>query len=166
MREAWMRSRLRPLLAVAGIATALALPAGVAAHPRHHHPPAPPSGPFQHVANATATGTGGAAASVDSVATNAAIDALRKGGNAVDAAVTAAGVLGVTEPFSCGIGGGGFMVIRNAKGKVTTLDGREKAPASMRPDSFWENGAALKFNDARFSGMSAGVPGTPLTWAR
>ena len=80
--------------------------------------------------------------------------------------MAAAGVLGVTEPFSCGIGGGGFMVIRTAKGKVTTIDGREKAPRAMRPDSFMENGDDIKFDDARFSGLSAGVPGTPLTWSR
>ena len=61
--------------------------------------------------------------------TQAAIDTLKAGGNAVDAAVAAAAVLGVTEPFSCGIGGGGFMVIRTADGDVTTIDGREKAPA-------------------------------------
>ncbi len=114
----------------------------------------------------TARGTGGAAATVDLLATQAATAVLQDGGNAVDAAVAAAAVLGVTEPFSCGIGGGGFMVIRTAKGKVTTLDGREKSPATMRPDTFWENGAPLKFNDARFSGLSAGVPGTPLTWVR
>src|SRR3954447_12966847 len=114
----------------------------------------------------TARGTGGAAASVDVLATNAATEVLANGGNAVDAAVAAAGGLGGTEPFSCGIGGGGFMVIRTAKGKVTTLDGREKSPAAMAPNSFWENGKALSFNDARFSGVSAGVPGTPLTWAR
>jgi gamma-glutamyltranspeptidase/glutathione hydrolase len=112
----------------------------------------------------TAVGSGGAAASVDLDGTRAAIQALRDGGNAVDAAVAAAAVLGVTEPYSCGIGGGGFMVIRTAGGKVTTIDGREESPASMEPESFWENGKALPFDDARFSGMSAGIPGTPATW--
>src|SRR5215210_7997709 len=114
----------------------------------------------------TAIGSGGAAASVDLEGTRAAIRALRRGGNAVDAAVAAAGVLGVTEPFSCGIGGGGFMVIRTAKGKVTTIDGREESPATMQPDSFWESGAPLAFNEARYSGLSAGIPGTPATWNR
>jgi gamma-glutamyltranspeptidase/glutathione hydrolase len=112
----------------------------------------------------TSIGTGGAAASVETLATQAAIDTLKAGGNAVDAAVAAAGVLGVTEPFSCGVGGGGFMVIRTASGKVTTLDGRETAPEAMTPTSFWENGAPLPFNDARWSGLSVGVPGTPATW--
>src|SRR5687767_3930887 len=88
----------------------------------------------------TAVGRDGAAATVDALGTQAAIDTLRRGGNAVDATVAAAAVLGVTEPYSCGIGGGGFMVIRTAEGKVTTLDGREKAPREMKPDSFWENG--------------------------
>ena len=114
----------------------------------------------------TARGTGGAAATVDALGTQAAIDTLKAGGNAVDAAVAAAAVLGVTEPFSCGIGGGGFMVIRTADGEVTTFDGREKAPREMKPDSFIENGRPLAFDPARFSGLSAGVPGTPLTWAR
>jgi gamma-glutamyltranspeptidase / glutathione hydrolase len=118
-----------------------------------------PSGP------PTSIGTGGAAGSVETLATQAAINTLKAGGNAVDAAVAAAGVLGVTEPFSCGVGGGGFMVIRTASGKVTTIDGRETAPEAMTPTSFWENGAPLPFNDARWSGMSVGVPGTPATWA-
>jgi gamma-glutamyltranspeptidase/glutathione hydrolase len=117
-----------------------------------------PSGP------PTSTGTGGAAASVETLATQAAIDTLKAGGNAVDAAVAAAGVLGVTEPFSCGIGGGGFMVIRTAHGKVTTIDGRETAPEAMTPTSFWENGAPLPFNAARWSGLSVGIPGTLETW--
>src|SRR5215211_7105401 len=112
----------------------------------------------------TAVGTGGAAATVDQAGTQAAIRTLRRGGNAVDAAVAAAGVLGVTEPFSCGIGGGGFMVIRTATGRITTIDGREESQRRMQPDSFWENGAPLAFNEARYSGISAGIPGTPATW--
>ena len=113
----------------------------------------------------TAVGTGGAAASVERLATEAAVGILRRGGNAVDAAVASAAVLGVTEPFSCGIGGGGFMVIRTAGGRVTTIDGRETAPMAMHPTSFWENGRPLPFNDARYSGLSVGVPGTVETWA-
>ena len=113
----------------------------------------------------TAIGTGGAAASVEKLATEAAVGILRRGGNAVDAAVASAAVLGVTEPLSCGIGGGGFMVIRTAGGRVTTIDGREAAPMAMHPTSFWEGGRPLPFNDARYSGLSVGVPGTVETWA-
>jgi gamma-glutamyltranspeptidase/glutathione hydrolase len=114
----------------------------------------------------TAVGTGGAAATVERLATQAAIDTLRRGGNAVDAAVAAAGVLGVTEPFSCGIGGGGFMVVHRARdGKTTTIDHRERAPFAMGPESFFENGAPLPFNDARYSGLSVGVPGTVSGWS-
>jgi len=97
---------------------------------------------------------------------DSAVEALRQGGNAVDATVTAAAVLGVTEPFSAGIGGGGFMVVYRADGGlVTTVDHRETAPAAMRPDSFLENDRPLPFDDARFSGLSVGVPGTVAGWA-
>ena len=112
----------------------------------------------------TAIGTGGAAASVEKLATEAAVDILRRGGNAVDAAVGSAAVLGVTEPFSCGIGGGGFMVIRTTGNRVTTIDGRESAPIAMHPKSFWENGVPLPFVEARYSGRSVGVPGTVESW--
>jgi len=124
-------------------------------------PTAQASGP------ATAIGRGGAAATVDRLATQAATSVLRRGGNATDAAVTAAAVLGVTEPFSCGIGGGGFMVSYDARRRaVTTLDQRERAPLAMAPDAFFENGAPLTLNDARYSGLSVGVPGTVRGWAR
>ena len=118
----------------------------------------------------TASGRGGAAATVEELATKAAIEVLRDGGNAVDATVAAAAVLGVTEPFSAGIGGGGFMVVYRAKGRhsglVTTIDHRETAPAAMRPDSFIdEAGNALPFNAARYSGLSVGVPGTVRGWS-
>jgi len=119
----------------------------------------------------TSTGTGGAAATVDRLASEAALTVLRRGGNAVDAAVAAAAVLGVTEPFSCGIGGGGFLVFYEAPKKpkahphIFTLDHRERAPAAMRPESFMEGGRPLGFNDARYSGLSVGVPGTVRGWA-
>ena len=58
------------------------------------------------------------------------------------------------------------MVIRTKHGEVTTIDGRETAPAAMEPDSFFENGAPLAFDPARWSGLSAGVPGTPATWEK
>jgi gamma-glutamyltranspeptidase/glutathione hydrolase len=112
----------------------------------------------------TAIGRGGAVATVETLASEAAVESLRDGANAVDAAVVAAAVLGVTEPFSCGIGGGGFMVIRTSDGEVTTIDHRETAPAAMRPNSFFEGGVPLPFNDARYSGLSAGVPGTVRGW--
>jgi gamma-glutamyltranspeptidase/glutathione hydrolase len=109
----------------------------------------------------TAVGTGGAVATVDPEATRVGLDVLRRGGNAVDAAVAAAATLGVTEPFSSGIGGGGFFVYYDATTKkVHTIDGRETAPQAMGPDSFGD----LAFNDAVTSGLSVGVPGTPATW--
>ena len=114
-----------------------------------------------------AVGRGGAASTVDIDATRVAIDVLRRGGNAVDAAIAAAATLGVTEPFSSGLGGGGFLVFYNARTKkVHTIDGREAAPASMKVDAFINpaTGLAYAFQEARVSGISVGVPGTPQTW--
>ncbi|GAA2809011.1 gamma-glutamyltransferase [Crossiella cryophila] len=113
------------------------------------------------------TGYGGAVSTVDEDATKAGIEALRRGGNAVDAAVAAAAALGVTEPFSAGIGGGGFFVYYEARtGRVHTIDGRETAPKRMKRDSFVEDGKAIPFEEAVTSGLSVGVPGTPQTWQR
>jgi gamma-glutamyltranspeptidase/glutathione hydrolase len=114
-----------------------------------------------------AQGYGGAISTVDPTATAVGLEVLRRGGNAVDAAVAAAATLGVTEPFSAGIGGGGFFVYYDARTRrVHTIDGREAAPMSMRSDAFVnsETGAAYAFDEARISGISAGVPGTLLTW--
>jgi gamma-glutamyltranspeptidase/glutathione hydrolase len=116
---------------------------------------------------AVAVGRGGAASTVDIDATSVAIDVLRHGGNAVDAAVAAAATLGVTEPFSSGLGGGGFLVFYNARTKkVYTIDGREAAPAVMQEKAFINpaTGVAYAFQEARVSGISVGVPGTPQTW--
>nr|WP_240675253.1 gamma-glutamyltransferase [Cellulomonas endophytica] len=114
-----------------------------------------------------AVGSGGAVATVDPEATRVGLEVLARGGNAVDAAVAAAATLGVTEPFSAGIGGGGFFVVLDGEtGVVQTIDGRETAPAAMGPDAFVDpaTGAAIPFPEAVTSGLSVGVPGTPRTW--
>ncbi|MEU6086920.1 gamma-glutamyltransferase [Streptomyces sp. NPDC047085] len=112
-----------------------------------------------------AVGYGGAVASVDADASAAGIEVLRQGGNAVDAAVATAAALGVTEPYSAGIGGGGYFVYYDAKSRtVHTIDGRETAPLTAGPDLFTENGKPLAFADAVSSGLSVGTPGTPATW--
>jgi gamma-glutamyltranspeptidase / glutathione hydrolase len=118
---------------------------------------------------AVAIGTGGAAATVDPDASRAAIEILRRGGDAVDAAVAAAATLGVTEPYVAGVGGGGFMVVYLAgQHRVVTIDGRETAPQAFPEDAFIdpETGQPIPFYPQRVtSGMAVGVPGTLATWA-
>jgi gamma-glutamyltranspeptidase/glutathione hydrolase len=112
-----------------------------------------------------ATGSGGAVATISEPASQAAITILNQGGNAIDAAVAAAATLGVTDPFSCGIGGGGLMVIYLAKDKrVITLDHRETAPASFTPTVFQKDGKEMDFDTVVASGRSVGVPGTVRGW--
>ncbi|MFD2091139.1 gamma-glutamyltransferase [Blastococcus deserti] len=115
-----------------------------------------------------AVGTGGAVATVDPDATRVGLEVLADGGNAADAAVAAAAALGVTEPYSAGIGGGGFFVYYDAaSATVTTIDGRETAPLAMGAGAFLDDaGNPLPFDEAVQSGLSVGTPGTPRTWAR
>lgn len=117
-----------------------------------------------------ARGYGGAVSSVDPYATRIGLRVLKNGGNAVDAAVATAAALGVTEPFSAGIGGGGYFVHYDAKtGRVHTIDGRETAPKAMPRDAFIdpETGEPYNFSpELVTSGVSVGVPGTLATWQR
>lgn len=131
-----------------------------AAAPSSSAPPIPPP-PKSPVA----AGYGGAVSSVDADATAAGIEVLRKGGNAVDAAVATAAALGVTEPYSAGLGGGGYFVHYDARTRrVETIDGRETAPRSADSSLFLENGKPLAFESAVTSGLGVGTPGTPATW--
>lgn len=113
------------------------------------------------------TGFGGAVSSVDRDASQVGIDVLRDGGTAADAAVATAAALGVTEPYSAGIGGGGFFVYYDAKTKkVSTIDGRETAPKSFTDKTFTNpDGTPMNFSTVVSSGLSIGVPGTPALWA-
>lgn len=119
---------------------------------------------------ATATGRGGAVTSVDPEATEVGLSVLRRGGNAVDAAVATAAALGVTEPYSSGIGGGGYFLYYDARSKrVHTLDGRETAPRRTPKDAFIDPSTGKPYTftpDLVTSGVSVGTPGTPATWQR
>ncbi|GAB2888822.1 gamma-glutamyltransferase [Streptomyces deserti] len=154
-----MRRPVARKLAVLAVSTAV-VSVGAAA------PPAAPGKPVEAVKKVpVAVGHGGAVASVDADASAAGIEVLKKGGNAVDAAVATAAALGVTEPYSAGIGGGGYFVYYDAKSRtVHTIDGRETAPLTADANLFVENGKPLAFADAVSSGLGVGTPGTPATW--
>lgn len=93
-------------------------------------------------------------------ATAAAAEMLSQGGHAVDAAIAAHAVLGLVEPESSGLGGGGFMLVFDAKAQdLAFLDGREQAPAGARIDMFMENEAPMNYVQAWQSGRAVGVPG-------
>lgn len=155
------RSMLAGTAAAAGLAAATpGIARGDVIRPRFPQPyPEPLKVP-------EAIGTGGAVACVDPYAAEVGLNVLRAGGNAVDAAIATAATLGLTEPFSCGIGGGGFFVYHHAaSGRSYTINGRETAPAAMTSTSFTAaDGTALDFDAVVTSGKSVGVPGTLATW--
>lgn len=156
-----MRRPVARSLAVLAVGAAV-VSVGAAAPPTQHDRPAP------HIPKVpVAVGHGGAVSSVDADASAAGIEILRKGGNAVDAAVATAAALGVTEPYSAGIGGGGYFVYYDAGSRtVHTLDGRETAPLTAGSGLFLENGEPIPFAEAVSSGLAVGTPGTPATWQR
>jgi gamma-glutamyltranspeptidase/glutathione hydrolase len=101
------------------------------------------------------------AAAANPLATQAAINVLKRGGSAVDAAVAVQAVLGLVEPQSSGLGGGAFMSFYDAKAhKVVAYNGRETAPAGAAPDMFLgPDGRPMPFGTAVTSGRSTGAPG-------
>ena len=107
---------------------------------------------------AVAEGSRGMVSSTHPLATQIGIDVLKRGGNAVDAAVAVAFALGVVDGHNSGIGGGAFMLIRRANGQIVALDGRETAPAAASREMFLRNGKA----DTALSQagpLASGVPG-------
>ena len=104
---------------------------------------------------------GAMVSTANSHATDAAIDILNKGGSATDAAIAAHLVLGLVEPYSSGLGGGGFMLNYDFKSEgLTFIDGRETAPAGAKIDMFMkEDGTVMSFLEAWPSGKAVGTPG-------
>jgi gamma-glutamyltranspeptidase/glutathione hydrolase len=102
-----------------------------------------------------------AVASVNPDATRIAMDVVKRGGNAVDAAIAVAFALGVVDAHNSGIGGGSFILVRLADGRVLAIDGREMAPAAAHRDMFLENGKANP-ELSRTGALAIGVPGSVM----
>ncbi|KCZ85194.1 gamma-glutamyltransferase [Hyphomonas adhaerens MHS-3] len=112
------------------------------------------------VADETEWTKGAMVAAANPEAVEAGLEILREGGTAVDAAIAVHAALGLVEPESSGIGGGGFMVYYDhASGDVTVFDGRERAPAAATPEYFMQDGEVMDFFSSWQSGRSVGVPG-------
>lgn len=95
----------------------------------------------------------------DPRAAEAGAQMLRQGGTATDAAIAVLLALNVVEPQSSGIGGGGFLLLDDGKGRITSYDGRETAPAAATPQWFEAEGKTLGYRDVVPGGLSVGVPG-------
>ncbi|WP_293706200.1 MULTISPECIES: gamma-glutamyltransferase [unclassified Stenotrophomonas] len=105
---------------------------------------------------------GAAIASGHSLATQAGMEILGKGGNAFDAAVAVSSTLAVVEPISSGLGGGGFFLLHDARtGKDLMLDARETAPESATPAAFLDKNGDLDRDRSVNGPWSAGIPGLP-----
>jgi gamma-glutamyltranspeptidase / glutathione hydrolase len=104
--------------------------------------------------------TNAAVVSVDPIASNVGIEILKKGGNAVDAAVATAFALAVTWPGAGNLGGGGFMLIYMKKGEVTAIDYREKAPEKATPRMFLNDKGEVDSDKSGVGYLVVGVPGT------
>src|SRR3954470_24384837 len=104
----------------------------------------------------------GIVASTNEVASQVGVDIMKRGGNAVDAAIAVAFALAVTHPAAGNLGGGGFMMIRLKDGRTTAIDYREMAPAAAHRDVYLDkNGNLIEGEGGSLVGYrAAGVPGT------
>lgn len=113
-----------------------------------------------HLAEASsASGTNGAVATIHPLASQAALDVMKRGGNAVDATVMAALVLGVVDSHNSGIGGGCFLLLQTPDGKRMALDGREMAPRRATAKMFYRNGA-VDPDLSQTGPLASGIPGS------
>lgn len=112
-----------------------------------------------------ATPPGHAVASAHPAATRAGMDVLAAGGNAFDAAVAISAALAVVEPYSSGIGGGGFWLIHREKdGLQRVIDGREFAPGAASAGMYLDTAGRAVAARSRDGALAAAIPGAPAAW--
>ena len=107
----------------------------------------------------------GMVASVDALATQVGVEILRQGGNAVDAAVAVGFALAVTHPQAGNLGGGGFMLLRTASGRATSIDFREMAPGRASRDMFLDKQGNADSKLSLTSHLASGTPGSVAGFA-
>ncbi len=156
----------RPLRAAAAVSLAalVALPAGALAQGA---PPGTPQLGQAILSDAARTlpviGTKGMVASQEATASRIGLDVLKRGGNAVDAAVAVGFALAVTLPRAGNLGGGGFMLVHLAgQNRTIAIDYRETAPAAATRDMFLDDKGEPDPRKSRDSGLAVGVPGTVM----
>lgn len=146
----FFKNKFLPLLTAILLITAFSCPLKELKIPK---PPADRHKPFDFI------GRKGMVVAAHPLAAEAGLEMLRKGGNAIDAAVATAFALNVCEPFASGIGGGGFMVVYIAsERKVIVVNFREKAPSQVSPEIFDEEGKT------KTQGLAVAVPGALAGW--
>ncbi len=105
-------------------------------------------------------GKSGMVASVSQIASQVGVDVMKRGGNAIDAAVVVGLTLAVVWPSAGNLGGGGFMVIRKADGKATAIDYREMGPAAAQRNTYLDAKGEYIKESSTYGHQAAGVPGT------
>lgn len=116
--------------------------------------------PVDYKIEKTAYGERGMVVSAHPLATQAGVEILEKGGNAVDASIAVQLALAVVYPRAGNLGGGGFMVYRDQKGEVITLDYREKAPSASDKDMYLDAEGNVIEGLSTAGHMASGIPGT------
>ncbi|NDJ15148.1 MAG: gamma-glutamyltransferase [Acidobacteriia bacterium] len=115
--------------------------------------------PFSLTARQPVRARNGMVVAMESLATDVGVDVLKKGGNAVDAAIAVGFAMAATHPFAGNLGGGGYMLIRMADGRTTFIDFREKAPGKASRDMYLDP-AGNPTRESLEGWRSVGVPGT------
>ncbi|HCA16562.1 MAG TPA: gamma-glutamyltransferase [Alcaligenes faecalis] len=151
-----MRLHWKPRVVLGALAVALALPTQAKQNLSQHLNPEAAS---SYAQRDKVVSSKSMVVTAHPLASRAGLRMLEQGGSAVDAAIASQLVLGLVEPQSSGVGGGGFLLMFQPKSGLLSYDGRETVPAASSLDRFELDGKTMSFKQAANSGRSVGVPG-------